>query len=319
MRLLNPVLLPQLSALLLLLLASLSLLIAHHVGRLPAWLPRGSQVPLRLLFAGAVLRFLNLATQYHRPSPILKWAAYGFFLATAGCFLLLLLRHLTPAERRWRANERTPDLRHVFAGTDDIIVIADWSRRITEINHPERLWQVIGRTCETLTELRESLQTLSGKASARFMPFDDSESWHDEIAFGEHVFLIGLAPVTGRNPNDRIGTLLLVHDIREERQLAIRLAEKNRDLAAANRQLEQQVQVETRLARAEETATLLATVQQDLADRLSQALDLIRHARVLSQTAAVPPDMLGSIVHSLRAAYQSVRNIVQTLNARKDT
>ncbi len=318
MRMLDPNLLPQLSALLLLLLASLSLLIVHRVGRLPAWLPRGSQIPLCLLFAGAAIRFLVLATQYHRPIPVPPWLTPGIFLAAAGCFVLLLIRHLSPAARRGRASVSAPDLRHVFAETDDIIVIADWSRRITEINHPERLWQAVGQSCETLSELARALQAHAGSTTSGTVSFDSGDSWTGEIALGEDVFLVGSAPVTDREPNARVGTLVLFHDIREERLRALRLAEKNRELTAANRQLAQQVQVETKLARAEETASLLETVQRDLADRLSRTLALIREARALPDGGSASPDLLARIVHSLREAYQSVRKTVQALNDRKD-
>lgn len=318
MRLLDPEMLPHLAALLLLMLAALSLLLVHRTTRFPAWVPRGIQIPLRLLFLGTIFRFFDLASRYHHPNPFEPWPAYGFYLVSALLFFLLLLRHISPSERRWRANERTPNLREVFSSTDDLIAIADWSGKFTEINHPETLETLLGQPCESLSLLRDRLQRLSGRQAEVFATFGTAAPWQEEIAFDGHFFLVATASVISP-ASEIIGTVVLFHDIREARLAAMALADRNRELAAANLQLEQQVQVETRLAHAEETVSLIDTVQRDLAERLSQTLALIREA--LSQTdsmASATPSVREAIVLSLRETYQSVRKTVQTLKSRKD-
>ena len=318
MRLLDPDILPHLAALLLLMLATLSLLLVHRTTRFPAWVPRGSQIPLRLLFLGTIFRFVDLTTRYHHPNPFESWPACGLYLVSALLFILLLLRHISPAERRWRANERTPNLREVFSATDDLIAIADWSGEFTEINHPEALEKLLGQPCESLLSLRDRLQLLSAGQTDTFASFGAVDPWQREIAFDGHFFLVATASVISP-ASEKIGTAVLFHDIREARLAAMALADRNRELAAANLQLEQQVQVETRLAHAEETVLLIDTVQRDLAERLSQTLALIREA--LSQPdsmASATPSVREAIVLSLRETYQSVRKTVQALKSRKD-
>lgn len=169
----------------------------------------------------------------------------------------------------------TPDLSSVFYAIEDIAVICDYNGKIIEINQSPNEKRLFGEICINIEDITCLLLSISPESEHELIKssLTDLKTRHQlEINIAEMggCFMVTSSPIMTDGTN-YIGTSIVFHNIRKERELINEIDSQNHSLQLANKELIDYVKVANVLEAEKERLKLL----QDLQSRLIQRIEAV--------------------------------------------
>jgi len=228
-------------------------------------------------------------------------------------FTLLFMRD--KAYLRFRV---MPDLKTVFTSIDDLAIIVDYNGVITEINHPERLNDMLGDKCQTIAELMEKLRHKSpdnNHAILEIGQLNMNGKEKFEIYFSEenscHIF--SWAPVVAGK--SRLGTTIVMHDITEKKKSEQQIKNHNTYLEDANLKLSNYVNIANVLETEKERLKLLEQVQMELIFKIEKAIDHVHHIQKNTYDDILDYQKdIAQVADMMRDVYKDVRISIRRIS-----
>ncbi len=213
----------------------------------------------------------------------------------------------------------SPDLYAVYRYADDLILQLDHNGQIIDINHEEAFLMLLGKRFDSIAELvslSEPVPNRTEGIAALFLR--TTEKWQCDVTLNEQSFIVMNTPVMTKN-EPAFGSIMVFHNITEEKENELALSRQNDELSAANRKLENLVKMVGILEAEQTKAEMLRLVQIELTDRIDEILTDIRKLCVSADTDVGEYKMaLGEIIISLRDVYRKVRKTIQSFTIERD-
>lgn len=244
---------------------------------------------------------------------LLSFTMFIMFSATLG------IQYLVSIKNGRRNAYILPDLYAVYRYADDIVLQLDRHGQIIDINHEEAFLKLSRKRLDNIAELvssGEPAQHCTERIAGLFSR--TTEKWQCDVTVKTQSFIVMNTPVMTKD-EPAFGSIMVFHNITEEKENELALSRQNEELLAANHKLENLVKMVGILEAEQTKAEMLRLVQIELTDRIDEILSDIRKLYLSADTdAGEYKAALGGIIISLRDVYRKVRRTIQSFTIERD-
>lgn len=243
-------------------------------------------------------------------------ASHIFLIGWLVSLLTTLFFWVAKKPWKWHSIFLNPDISSILTAVEETIIICDYNGLIIEMNH-QGIWNTVLKEChqqdELLTQLlllsREKQEVVQEKRNLIHPPVEF------EIYSNQDVFLVSVLPIRGNQLKD-LGTMIVLHNITEEKKLIQEVYESNEKLETANKQLVHFVEISSQLEEQKERLKLVEGIQSELLVRIEEIISEINE---LQQQENDPLEVFQNNVETisdqLRDILRLVRISVKNMNS----
>lgn len=214
-----------------------------------------------------------------------------------------------------------PDFASLLSKTNDLVIISDFNGKIIEINQMVQRQKVLGESVHDLEALYHAWIDQAPVEQSALI-----EAWHNmnlakhqfEIQLQDQFYWVQSCPLF-TNRNNYLGTVIVLHDIREEKDLREAINQQNTSLEKANKKLVEYVGVAEVLESEKIRLQCLQEVQIGLAKDIEAVIDHINGiAKKKAEDTFTYSQEVAEIATKLRTALKAIRQSIHTMTGRNN-